>query len=184
MSGGDHDLIDLVDRIQTRYIHPKQSIAVSNQLDLPFFYFCWMHVCIFTYLTENLCCFIFMKHTLILLPDIEMILSQRQQHRNIFLCNNMPLPKCGILCYVLHNSCNIMTKNMSHGINCVYTFHIASPLLLRCHICLLVYHSYCKLSLFFSVLAFSDISHYNKITGILIPTVVTPKFYDFRGDFP
>ena len=118
------------------------------------------------------------KHT------VEMILSQRQQHRNIFLYNNMSLPKCGILCHILHNSCNIMTKNMSHGINCVYTFHIASPLLLRCHICLLVYHSYCKLSLLFSILAFSDISHYNMSTGILIPTIVIPKFYDFRGDFP
>ena len=47
------------------------------------------------------------KHT------VEMILSQRQQHRNIFLCNNMPLPKCGILCHVLHNSCNIMAEHMT-----------------------------------------------------------------------
>ena len=123
MPGGNHHLVNLIDRIQPRHIHPKQTIAVCHQFDLSFFYIRWMHMIIDTDIFQDLRCLIFMESVFILLPYIEVILSEGQQNRNILLCHNMSFPKCRVLYHILHNSCNIMAEHMTYCIRCINTFH-------------------------------------------------------------
>ena len=123
MPGGNHHLVNLIDRIQPRHIHPKQAIAVCHQFDLSFFYIRWMHMLIDTDIFQDLRCLIFMKSVFILLPHIEVILSEGQQNRYILLCHNVSFPECCVLYHILHNSCNIVAEHMTYRIRCINTFH-------------------------------------------------------------
>ena len=53
---------------------------------------------VFTHLIKDLRCFIFMKNRVIFFPDVNMIFSDTQKYRDIFLRDNVPLAENRIFC--------------------------------------------------------------------------------------
>ena len=66
---------------------------------------------------------ILMHLRLIIFPNINMVLAQREQYGDILLRNHMPLTEPRILRHPLNNLGDIVTKNLSHCIDCLHFFH-------------------------------------------------------------
>ena len=77
-----------------------------------------MHVLIDGELAENAGGIIFMHHVLIDFPDVDRILSDRKQDRDIFLRDDMSLTEYGILGHAPDDLCNIMAQDLSDSIFC------------------------------------------------------------------
>ena len=68
----------------------------------------------------------FVKHVLVLLPDVEMILSHGKQHRNVLFRHDMAFSENRPFCLVLYDLCHVMAEHMAHGVNRLYLFHDTS----------------------------------------------------------
>ena len=72
-----------------------------------------------------------MDHPRQIFPDINIILTKGQKHRNILFLNNMSLLKTTSLKFSRQNLGNIMTQNRPHCLLNRYAFHnyfLPSPL--------------------------------------------------------
>ena len=125
----NHDIFEVIEVIQAFDIHLEQTIECCLELDFAFLYRCRLHAVILTDSAQDLRCFIFMQHRRILLPDIDMVLAQRKQYRNVFFLYDMSLAETCILRDSTDDLRNIMAKHLSHSIHGAHTLHFwISPL--------------------------------------------------------
>lgn len=80
---------------------------------------------VFTHLIKDLRCFIFMKNRVIFFPDVNMIFSDTQKYRDIFLRDNVPLAENRIFCDTFNDLGNVVAENLTDRIFCFYQFHEA-----------------------------------------------------------
>ena len=74
-------------------------------------------------LTQHLRRVIFMEHSLLLFPHIQVFLSYREEHRNIFFSHYMTFPEYGIFYHSRNNLGNIMAEYAAHSIFGFNQFH-------------------------------------------------------------
>ena len=85
-------------------------------------------------LPQDLGCIILMQDRIIVFPDINMILADGKQHRDISLRDHMPLAKYGILCHTFYDLRDVMAENLSDGIHSFHFLHTAySPITCSIH---------------------------------------------------
>ena len=80
---------------------------------------------VFTHLIKDLRCFIFMKNRVIFFPDVNMIFSDTQKYRDIFLRDNVPLAENRVFCDTFNDLGNVVAENLTDRIFCFYQFHEA-----------------------------------------------------------
>ena len=68
-SGGDHDFVNTVDRIQPLGIDQKNAVNVRRKLDFALFCLAFTHVGVLTERTQPLCRVILVQKTRLQLPD-------------------------------------------------------------------------------------------------------------------
>ena len=119
----DGHIIQPVDLIETALIHLEHPINRGLELDLPFFRFRCLHVRILAQLTQDLGCIILMQHRLIILPDIDVVLPDRKQHRDILFPDHMSLAEHGILRHPTDNLRDIMAEDLPYRIHRLHFLH-------------------------------------------------------------
>ena len=75
---------------------------------------------------QNLRCYIFMPHRVILFPYIQMLFSNREQYRNILLRYHMPFSENCVFYNAGNDLCNVMAEYTSDRFFCLDQFHIFS----------------------------------------------------------
>ncbi len=131
MPRGDHHLGCPVDQPQRSRINLEQAVTVSRQLDLPFLWLARAHMRADCQIPQDGSRLIFMEHAFLLLPDIEILLPDAQKHRDIFLCNDMPLAECGTLECSRNDLRHIVAQHRTFRIDCPDQLHLilSSPVL-------------------------------------------------------
>ena len=132
MTGGDHDLVQVVYRVQTAYVHRKKPVAVGDQLDFPFFYRGGMHIFILADLAEDLGGFVLVEHVRVLFPYVQMIFSQGQKNRDVLFLYDVAFAKGRVFYYVFDDSRDVMAQHMAHSVGCMNAFHGYSPYTITC----------------------------------------------------
>ena len=140
MPGGDHHLPQTVDCNQRFTVDFQQSVCIRNKFDLSFFDIGRMHILTGTDFIQNLRCFIFMPHRVILFPYIQMLFPYGKQHRNVLCGHNMSFAEYCIFGHPPDDLSNIMAEYMPYRIFCFYQFHNILSLLSP-----VFYHSYMPL---------------------------------------
>ena len=75
MATGNHHLTKCIHCTKFFTIDLQYTVTIRDQFNLTFLHFRWMHVLTLADLPQNLCRLIFMKHTFLLFPYIQMFLT-------------------------------------------------------------------------------------------------------------
>ena len=80
---------------------------------------------ILTELTQDIGRFILVHLRSVLIPDVDMVLAERQQHGDILFRNHMALAETRILRHTADNLRDILTKHLSDCLDRFHFFHCA-----------------------------------------------------------
>ena len=116
MPGGQNYLAHGIDFIQFLSVCLQQAVTFRRQFDLPLFRFGRLHVFSLADLAQHLRRIIFMEHSFLLFPHIQMLLSYREKHRDILFGHHMTFPEHGVLYHSRNNLRNIMAEHAAHRI--------------------------------------------------------------------
>ena len=72
---------------------------------------------------EDLRRVVFVEHVFIVFPDVDMILPQGEEERDILLGNDMALAEGRALLFAGNNLRDIMAEDLAHGLLCFHQFH-------------------------------------------------------------
>ena len=122
-----HQLILLVERVQFSYVNPKQPVAVGDELDLALLHRGRVHIFTLAEGAQALRGVVLVHHALVLLPDVDMLLAHREQHRHVLLRDDMALPEARVLCHAYDYLSHVMAEHMSHRVLHRDKFHRSSP---------------------------------------------------------
>ena len=124
----DHHLAIGIDLPETRDIDLQKPVAVGDQLDLSFLdILVPAKMLVFAEIVQHHRRIILMHHRFIDLPDVDMVLSDRKQHRYILLRDDMSLPEHRSFLYAPDDLCDVMTEHLAHRIFCFHQLHTSSP---------------------------------------------------------
>lgn len=131
-SGGDHDFVNTVDRVQPLGIHQKNAVNVRRKLDFALFCLAFTHVGILTERTQPLCRVILVQKTRLQLPDVKLLLTHRKQHRNVLRGDDVALAEARPLAHARDDLRHVVAQNMADRVLGFDTFHgfsssISSP---------------------------------------------------------
>ena len=120
---GNHHIAEAVHRAQTLEIDQKQAVNFGRQLDFAFLRFGGEHMLVHADVAENIGCVVFMKHAFIVFPDINSILSDAQQDRDVLGLNYMALAEHGVLGHAADNLGNVVAEDLPDGFFGLHEFH-------------------------------------------------------------
>ena len=78
-----------------------------------------MHILVLADAAEYLRRLVLMEHILVLFPDIDIVLADRQKHRYVLFGDDMPLAEYRVLGHALDYLRDVMAQHMTH---CVLGF--------------------------------------------------------------
>ena len=124
MEGGDHHLAIGIDLLQSCDVDFQQAVAVRDQLDLSLLdILVPVQMLVFAEIVQHHRRIVLMHHRFIDLPDVDMVLSDRKQHRHILLRDDMSLPEHRSLLHAPDDLCDVMTEHLTHRIFCFHQLH-------------------------------------------------------------
>ena len=126
LPGGDHEVLDGVDGDELFGVHPEEAVAGGFQLDLALLDLAAVHVLVCAQGAEPLSAVVFMKHPRRHLPDIQVLLTHGEQHRDVFLRHHMALAEAGVLVLVLDDLGQVVAEHMAHGLLGFDKLHVSA----------------------------------------------------------
>ena len=126
MTGGDHDVLDGVDRHEPLAVHPEQAVTGGFQLDLALLDLAAGHMVVLTQGQQPLRRVVFVDHAGRHLPDIEMLLAHGEQDRDVLLRDHMALAEPGVLVLVLDDLGQVVAQHVAHSFFRTNQFHLAA----------------------------------------------------------
>ena len=123
VASGDDDGIIVVDGLQSGYIHLEQAVTVGQQLDFPLLHRSGGHVLVAAQPAQTLRRFVFMEHSLLLLPHVEVLFAHGQQHRDVLRGDDVALAEPGILGDAGDDLGQVMAQHMAHCLTSFNEFH-------------------------------------------------------------
>ena len=132
MPRGDHQLVDHVDGVELFHVHAEQAVALGAQLDLALLDLTARHMLIFADGAQALGGVVFMEHSRLHLPDVEMLLAHREQHRNVLFGDDVSLAELRALEFTGHDARQVVAEHMADGVFRFNQFHgISSRTVIR-----------------------------------------------------
>ena len=113
MACGNHQLINHVDCVELFHIDTEQPVACGTKLDFALFYLAARHIIVFADRAQALGRVVFMEHSLLHFPDVQMLLAHGKQHRDILFRDDMSLAELCALEFALHNARQIVAQHMA-----------------------------------------------------------------------
>ena len=116
MPRGDHQLVDHVDGVELFHVHAEQAVALGAQLDLALLDLTARHMLIFADGAQALGGVVFMEHSRLHFPDVEMLLAHREQHRNVLFGDDVSLAELRALEFTGYDARQVVAEYMADGI--------------------------------------------------------------------
>ena len=124
MARGDHELIDAVDLLKPLDVDTEETVALGEDLDLPFLRLARAHMRVLAHGAHALCRLVLMEHALGLFPDEERLLAHAEEHGNVLLCDNMPLAEAGVLRDAGDDLRHVMAQDVADGLGGFNFLHL------------------------------------------------------------
>ena len=123
VDGGDHHLRGAVYSHQRLAVDLQQAVAVRDQLDLPLFRRSAVDIFACSGLVQQGSCLVLVEDAGVLFPDVEVLLADGKQHRDILGLDDVPLAETGILVLARDDLGDIMAEHLPCGVNSTDQFH-------------------------------------------------------------
>ena len=107
----DHHIRDVVHRIECILAHLEHAVHRRCQFDLAFLRLARRHVFTLTEITQNRCRIVLVQHILVILPDVNMLLANAQQHLNILSADHIALAESRSLALPSHDLRNVVAEH-------------------------------------------------------------------------
>ena len=116
LARGDHHLVLAIHGDKARGIDQKHAVTGGLELDLALFHAAADHILLPAEGQKPLRRVVFVHHAACHLPDVEMLLSHAEQHRNVLLRHNMALAEARVLILVLDDLRHVVAEHMAHRV--------------------------------------------------------------------
>ena len=123
MAGGNHHFSQRIDGFQPVAPDGQDAVAIGDEFDFPFFRLTAMHIRPQADIAQDGRGFIFMEQGIVLFPDVDVVLADRQQDRDIFLSNHMALAEDRAFGDAADDLGNIVTEDMTDSLFGFHHFH-------------------------------------------------------------
>ena len=130
VDGGDHHLRGAVDRQQSGTVDLEQAVAVGDQLDLALLRLGAVDVPARSGPIEQRGGFVLMEDAGRLFPDVQVLLADAQQHRDILRLDDVALAEAGAFELARKDLGDIVAEHLPCGVFGTDQFHNRFPLFL------------------------------------------------------
>ena len=120
---GNHHTAHAVDGAQARQIDQEKAVARRGQFNLALLGLRGFHVLTHAQIAQNGRRIVFVQHVFVLLPNVYMLLAYAEQHRDIFLADDVSLAEHRVLGYARNNLSDIMAKHLADGLSGFHQLH-------------------------------------------------------------
>ena len=116
---GYHHVTERIYGAKPLKVNEQQTVNIRDKLYLALLGRRRVHILVLADAAEYLRRLVLMEHILVLFPDIDIVLADRQKHRYVLFGDDMPLAEYRVLGHALDYLRDVMAQHMTH---CVLGF--------------------------------------------------------------
>ena len=126
--GCNHHIRDVIHRIECILAHLEHARHRRGQLNLAFLRLARRHILTLAEIPQNRCGIVLVQHILIVLPDVDMLLADTQQHLDILRADHIALAESRPLALTAYDLRDIVAEHHPHCVLNANLPHGSSPL--------------------------------------------------------